>query len=108
MTSTRVRIDHDGHFEGWAWGENIGWIHFASVSPVAYKVSTSWLTSCRVDLNDLAAFSEQWLKVSPLLSPLEADFVQSGGRVSRVDLVDFAHLSALWMDLCPYAWPWLD
>lgn len=103
----RVRIDHDGNFQGWAWGENIGWIHFASVSPIAYKVSTSWLTSCRVDLNDLSAFAQDWLNTSWAPAYLDADFIQSG-RTSYVDLTDFAHLSSLWMDLCPYAWPWLD
>lgn len=103
----RVRIDHDGSFGGWAWGENIGWIHFASVSPVAYKVSTSWLTSCRIDLNDLSRFAQDWLNLSPLGDPLAADFVQTG-RTSRVDLTDFAYLSAMWLDFCPFAWPWLD
>ncbi|MCE5186512.1 MAG: hypothetical protein LLF76_10345 [Planctomycetaceae bacterium] len=103
----RVRINHDGDFEGWAWGENIGWVHFAADSPVIFKVSTSWLTSCRVDLNDLAAFAQEWLLVSPLRTRLDSDFIVSG-RISYVDMTDFAHLSSLWMDRCPWAWPWLD
>lgn len=103
----RVRIDHDGNFQGWAWGENIGWIHFAAVSPVAYKVSTSWLTSCHVDLNDLGCFARDWLNTSTLPLYLDADFIHSG-RTSYVDLADFAYVSSLWLDLCPWAWPWLD
>ncbi|MCX5887785.1 MAG: hypothetical protein NT096_18085, partial [Proteobacteria bacterium] len=40
-----VIIDAYGNFNGWAWGENIGWIHFNSSSPVAYKVQTAWKNS---------------------------------------------------------------
>jgi len=38
-----TRIDTNGDFNGWAWGENVGWIHFKSESPVAYKVQTEWI-----------------------------------------------------------------
>jgi len=37
-----VVIDSGGDFSGYAWGENVGWIHFANASP-AYKVETDWL-----------------------------------------------------------------
>jgi hypothetical protein len=33
-----VTIDGSGVFDGWAYGQNIGWIHFQSASPVPYKV----------------------------------------------------------------------
>jgi len=102
----RVRIDHNGNFTGWAWGENIGWIHFSSDSPIAYNVKTSWITSCRVDLNDLASFSAQWLMPSNYPIYLESDFIHD--RQMNVNFCDFSHLASLWMDYCPYAWPWRD
>ena len=39
----RRRDDQPGHgrFDGYAWGENVGWIHFQNGSP-AYKVNTTW------------------------------------------------------------------
>ena len=39
---------HDGNFDGWAWGENIGWIHFQNPS-IPYKVQTAWAPSVFVD-----------------------------------------------------------
>jgi hypothetical protein len=38
-----VRIDPPtGYFSGRAWGENIGWVTFASGPPIASTVRTSW------------------------------------------------------------------
>jgi hypothetical protein len=35
-----VTVDaRTGDFNGYAWGENVGWIHFNSPGPVAYRVS---------------------------------------------------------------------
>jgi hypothetical protein len=35
-----VSIDpHSGDFGGYAWGENIGWIHFNHSGGISYKVS---------------------------------------------------------------------
>ncbi len=37
-----VSIDVDGLFDGYAWGENIGWINFELVDQQASKVKTDW------------------------------------------------------------------
>ncbi len=39
-----VTIDFDGLFDGYAWGENIGWINFEMISQPAYIVETSFGT----------------------------------------------------------------
>ncbi|MHC4575587.1 MAG: hypothetical protein ACYS76_15950 [Planctomycetota bacterium] len=93
-----VTIDHDGNFDGWAWGENIGWIHFQSTSPVAYKVQTSWVTSCLVDFDDLGRFCDLWLGTGP---GLPADFDDSG----HVDFEDYCSVADFWLHLCPVGWP---
>ena len=36
-----MTIDSDGVFDGWAWGENIGWIHLKNLA-IPYKVKTAW------------------------------------------------------------------
>ncbi|MHC4621731.1 MAG: hypothetical protein ACYTEQ_28655 [Planctomycetota bacterium] len=93
-----VTIDHDGNFDGWAWGENIGWIHFQSTSPVAYKVQTSWITSCVVDWYDLDRFCDYWLDSG---ASLLADLDDS----NDVDFQDYSVVADLWLQLCPAGWP---
>ena len=93
-----VTIDHEGNFEGWAWGENIGWIHFQSVAPIPYKVQTSWITTCQVNLDDLFRFVQYWLATE---GDLPGDLDNSG----KVDLLDYAELANLWLELCPTGWP---
>lgn len=92
-----VTIHHDGDFGGWAWGENIGWIHLRSTSPIAYKVQTSWITSCTVDIDDLGRFCDLWLETGP---GLKADIDDSGD----VDFRDYCTLVDLWLELCPVGW----
>jgi len=93
-----VTIDHDGNFDGWAWGENIGWIHFRSATPVAYKVQTSWITSCVVDFDDLKRFCDHWLDTGRYLP---GDFDGS----NDVDFDDYCTVADLWLQLCPAGWP---
>jgi len=93
-----VTIDHDGNFEGWAWGENIGWIHFQSATPVAYKVQTSWITSCIVDWDDLDRFCDVWLDTG---GGLPGDLDDSGD----VNFKDYCTVADLWLELCPVGWP---
>ena len=93
-----VTIDHDGNFAGWAWGENIGWIHLASNAPVAYKVQTSWITSCVVDFDDLGRFCDLWLQSG---LGLKADFDGS----NDVEFKDYCAIAELWLKLCPAGWP---
>ncbi len=93
-----VTINHEGNFNGWAWGENIGWIHLASGAPVAYKVQTSWITSCVVDFDDLGRFCDLWLQTGP---GLKADFDDS----KDVDFKDYCTIAELWLTLCPAGWP---
>jgi len=93
-----VTIDGDGNFDGWAWGENIGWIHLRSAAPVAYKVQTSWVTSCKVGFDDLGRFVGYWLQSA---EPLPADLDDSG----TVDFKDYGRLAELWLEQCPVGWP---
>jgi hypothetical protein len=93
-----VTINHQGSFAGWAWAENIGWIHFQSTSPVSYKVQTSWITTCTVDLDDLIRFCDLWLQSGV---GLYADMDGS----ETVDFVDYALLADQWLELCPPGWP---
>jgi len=93
-----VTIDGNGNFEGWAWGENIGWIHFRSAVHVAYKVQTSWVTSCTVGFDDLARFVQDWLKTA---GELPGDLDGSGS----VDFHDYARIGDLWLESCPPGWP---
>jgi hypothetical protein len=92
-----VTIDHQGKFSGWAWGENIGWIHLRSDTPVAYKVQTSWVTTCVVDIDDLGRFCELWLDTG---AGLKADFDND----HNVDFVDYDYFADLWNQLCPPGW----
>jgi hypothetical protein len=92
-----VTIDHQGNFSGWAWGENIGWIHLRCDSPVAYKVQTSWITTCVVDIDDLKKFCDLWLATG---SGLKADFDNS----QDVDFIDYDYLADVWKQLCPAGW----
>jgi hypothetical protein len=96
-----VTIDNQGNFNGWAWGENIGWIHLRSNTPVAYKVQTSWITTCVVDIDSLKGFCELWLDTG---SDLKADFDDS----HDVDFADYDYFADLWYQLCPAGWPWKD
>jgi len=93
-----VTIDHKGNFDGWAWGGNIGWIHFQSAAPVAYKVQTSWITSCEVGFDDLGRFAQYWLVTE---GEPPGDLDGSG----EVDFFDYAKLANLWLELCPPGWP---
>ena len=93
-----VTIDHDGNFAGWAWGENIGWIHFRSNTPPLYKVQTSWITSCEVWFDDLGRLALHWLGTE---SELPGDLDGSGD----VDFYDYARLADLWLGPCPPGWP---
>jgi hypothetical protein len=39
LTHSQVTIDYaTGNFDGYAWGENIGWIHFKGTGAIAYGV----------------------------------------------------------------------
>jgi hypothetical protein len=96
-----VTIDHEGSFAGWAWGENIGWIHFASSTPVAYRVQTSWITSCVVDFDDLGRFCDLWLQTG---TGLKADFDGS----NDVDFEDYCTVAEMWLKLCPVGWTLKD
>jgi hypothetical protein len=87
-----VKIDSAGNFSGWAWGENIGWIHFASASPVAYKV-----TACVVSFTDMAHFAARWVYTdSGDIADLNDD--------SNVTFKDFAQLAANWCNFCADNW----
>lgn len=98
LTHCGVTIDQQGNFDGWAWGENIGWIHLRSASPlVYYKVQTSWITSCVIDLDDFQRFVQDWL--------------DSGGQFpgdldgdGSVNFDDYVTLAELWLGLCPPGW----
>ncbi len=91
-----ITIDSEGNFDGWAWGQNIGWIHCASASPVAYKVQTSWATSCQVAFDDLSRFARDWLK-SGVLGDLDGS--------GKADFVDYVWLAHFWLCNCPVPWP---
>jgi len=93
-----VTIDDEGDLDGWAWGENIGWIHFQSLSPVSYKVQTSWVTSCVVDIEDLAEIASMWMLNE---EDLATDLDGSGA----VDFVDYGSLAGVWLNRCPAGWP---
>ncbi len=93
-----ITIDHDGNFDGWSWGQNIGWIHLASSAPVAYKVQTSWITSCVVDFDDLGKFCDLWLQAG---LGLKADFDSS----NDINFKDYCSIAELWQQLCPPGWP---
>jgi len=53
-TGGGVTIDSSGNFNGWAWGENIGWIHFNNAS-VPYKVQTAWTSPLTPPTPDIKA-----------------------------------------------------
>ena len=86
-----VTIDAQGNFDGWAWAENIGWIHLQSASPVAYKVQ-----ACVVTLDDLRNFASFWLDPGAVPANLDA--------TGDVDNNDFSIVAAYWLDYCPNGW----
>jgi hypothetical protein len=92
-----VTISHDGNFDGWAWGENVGWIHFRSAALVPYKVQTSWITGCVVDIDDLRRLCDIWLATGP---DLIGDFDDS----NDVDFKDYSTVAEFWLELCPIGW----
>ena len=89
-TDYGVKIDSDGNFDGWAWGENIGWIHFDSSK--AYNVQV-----CVVTLEDLANFVSWWLD--------DADPPANLDGHDKVDFSDFSIFASYWLDYCPDNWP---
>jgi hypothetical protein len=88
-----VTIDADGNFAGWAWGENIGWLNFNSADLYGYNVK-----ACRVNLEDLANFVDDWLASG---TGLPGDL--SGNN--EVDFVDYDIFADYWRDYCPDGWP---
>jgi hypothetical protein len=45
-THSQVTIDPDtGAFDGYAWAENVGWIHFRNSGANAYSVLADWRDS---------------------------------------------------------------
>ena len=89
----RVQVyDSDGNFDGYAWCENIGWIHLSSTSPIAYKVQ-----ACVVTMDDLQNFAGYWLDSGA--NPADLD-----GEADDVDLEDYAVFSGYWQDFCPDGW----
>lgn len=76
-TQGGVTIDEQGNFEGWAWGENTGWLRFDSEQ--TYNVQ-----ACTVTLEDLQIFASRWL--------------------DTVNNNEFALLAQHWRDFCPEGW----
>ena len=68
---------------GWAWGENIGWIHFDEDETWSVRV-------CIVTLEDLQNFASYWLTTNP------AGNLDGTGDV---DMDDFSILAAYWHGL---------
>ncbi len=97
-TDYGVTIDHEGNFDGWAWGENIGWIHLRSAGPlIYYKVQTSWITSCVIDLDDFQRFVQDWLDS-------DGQFPGDLNGDGSVNLNDYVVIAELWMEMCPPGW----
>jgi hypothetical protein len=87
-----VTIDLEGEFSGWAWGENIGWVNFNSVGIFGSNVK-----ACKVNLEDLANFVDDWLNSGVgLPSDLSGD--------DDVDFVDYGIFADYWLDYCPDSW----
>ena len=87
-----VIIESDGNFDGWAWGENIGWINFRSTDLYGHNVK-----ACKVNLDDLANFADDWLKTG-------AELPGNLDGTGRVDLADYSILAENWFDFCPDGW----
>ncbi len=83
-----VKIDPDGNFSGYAWGENIGWINFGIID--------YYVVVCKVGLEDLARFAEDWLQNGTVPGNLN-------GEVD-VDFKDYSILANYWLDYCPDNW----
>jgi len=88
-----------GEFSGLSWGENIGWITFASTGPVSFGVRTSWVAdTCEgdfdddgdVDGSDLAVFAADFGRTDcDTGEACEGDF-DNDGDVDGSDLAMFA------------------
>lgn len=89
LNQYRVIIDSEGNFSGWAWGENIGWINFG--------LSENYVVACKVTLEDLANFVEEWLNSGP---DWEADLYYD----EKVDFRDYSIFANYWLDYCPDGW----
>ncbi len=85
-------LTEDGNFDGWAWGENIGWVHFQSSSPVEYKVQ-----ACVVALDDLQNFAQHWLLSGDVLGNLNSS-------TDLVDMEDYSIFASWWQEFCPDGW----
>ena len=83
-----VRIGREGDFSGWAWGQNIGWIHFG--------LSDYYVVACKVTIEDLASFCDQWLDSGDIPANLDS--------TGLVDFYDFSFLAEAWWDFCPDGW----
>jgi hypothetical protein len=102
-----VTIDDDGDFDGWAWGENIGWISFRDLS-VPYKVQTAWAPGTpectgdfnndnRVDGLDFIIFRNGWGSTGCGTS-LECPADMNGdGNVDGLDFIEFRNN---WGNIC--------
>jgi hypothetical protein len=86
-----VTIDSEGDFDGWAFGENIGWINFDDADLFGYGV-----LACKVNLQDLANFVDDWLKAGQP-GDLNGD--------DEVDFMDYGIFASYWLDYCPDDWP---
>ncbi|MCF7954922.1 MAG: hypothetical protein K9M75_03880 [Phycisphaerae bacterium] len=84
-----VKIASDGRLSGYAWGENIGWVNFGIVE--------SYVVICKVGIEDLHNFMNQWLETG---AGLDADI----DNTNKVDMQDYAAFAGYWMTFCPDAW----
>ena len=84
-----VTIDGNGNFDGFAWGENIGWINFG--------ISNYYVVACKVTFEDLANFVDDWLDTGPVAGNLDS--------TGYVDFEDYSMFASYWLDYCPDSWP---
>jgi len=89
MNEYCVRIGEDGTFSGWAWGENIGWIHFDGTAAWSAQ-------ACVVTLEDLEHFADYWLQSGSVPGELDG---QPG-----VKMGDFSVFAHYWLTFCPDGW----